>query len=125
VYKAALSKLRSVRFLKFAPVFLVVALGAWAYASPMGSSPDDNFHLTSIWCGQASPDAICAEGDSAVTRTVPAILLEAPCYAYKPELSAECIEKIGYSSISVLTSDPIITIETIFIIILFSFFFII
>lgn len=74
-----------------------MALGAWAYASPMGSSPDDNFHLTSIWCGKASPDAICAEGDSAITRTVPAILLEAPCYAYKPELSAECIEKIGYS----------------------------
>ena len=83
--------------LKFLPLFLVIALGAWAYASPIGSSPDDNFHLTSIWCGQASPDAICAEGDSATTRTVPAILLEAPCYAYKPEVSAACLEKIGYS----------------------------
>jgi hypothetical protein len=91
------SRLKSTRFLKFVPLFLVIALGAWAYASPIGSSPDDNFHLTSIWCTQAAPDAICAEGDSAVTRTVPAILLEAPCYAYKPELSAECLDTIGYS----------------------------
>ena len=35
-----------------APVALFVALGSWVLASPVGSSPDDDYHMASIWCGQ-------------------------------------------------------------------------
>ena len=92
------SRLKSVKFLKFVPFFLIVALGAWAFASPIGSSPDDDFHLTSIWCAQTTSDQICGPGTTQATRTVPKILLQAPCYAYKPEISASCLDKIGYST---------------------------
>lgn len=101
----SLSRLKSVKFLKFVPFFLIVALGAWAYASPIGSSPDDDFHLTSIWCAQPTTDQICGPGTTAATRTVPEILLQAPCYAYKPELSAACLDKIGYSTEPTVLTD--------------------
>ena len=97
MYNKFLSTFGTLKFLKVVPVFVVLALGAWAYASPIGSSPDDDFHLTSIWCAQPAADEICAEGTSEITRTVPAILIQAPCYAYKAEQSAQCIDKIGYS----------------------------
>lgn len=84
--------------MRLAPVFIVLALAAWAYASPMGSSPDDDFHLTSIWCGQSGTSEICAAGETPSTRTVPEILLKSPCYAYKAEVSASCQENIGFSS---------------------------
>jgi len=38
---------------------IAVALGAWVYASPVGSAPDDGFHLTSIWCGSGFKDGKC------------------------------------------------------------------
>ena len=28
------------------------ALAGWSLASPAGSSPDDDYHLASIWCAQ-------------------------------------------------------------------------
>jgi hypothetical protein len=34
--------------------------GAWALSSPIGSSPDDGYHQTTIWCVDASsPDSEC------------------------------------------------------------------
>lgn len=33
------------------PVIAFVFLGwSWAFASPTGSSADENYHLSSIWC---------------------------------------------------------------------------
>jgi hypothetical protein len=53
---------------------LAVALGAWAYASPVGSDPDGNFHLASIWCGDGYKVGQCeppsAESKDAVPKVV-------------------------------------------------------
>ncbi|HLP23591.1 MAG TPA: DUF2142 domain-containing protein [Microbacteriaceae bacterium] len=38
---------------------IALALTAWGAASPIGSSPDDNFHLPSIWCGLGDRDGLC------------------------------------------------------------------
>lgn len=95
--KQRLKKVFSFQFLKIVPVFLLFALGAWAFASPVGSSPDDDFHLTSIWCANSLNEEFCAPGDSPTTRTVPAFLLEAPCFAYDPEQSAVCQNSIDSS----------------------------
>jgi hypothetical protein len=38
------------RAIYLAPVLIIIVLGSWALSSPVGSSPDDDFHLTSIWC---------------------------------------------------------------------------
>ena len=52
---------RTVRFRSIAlvPVFALIALLCWAFASPIGSSPDDDYHLTSIWCGLGDRPGLC------------------------------------------------------------------
>lgn len=52
---------RPVRFrsIVLVPVFALVALLCWAFASPIGSSPDDDYHLTSIWCGLGDRPGLC------------------------------------------------------------------
>ena len=32
------------------PLALLVVFGSWAVTSPVGASPDDDYHLSSIWC---------------------------------------------------------------------------
>lgn len=70
------------------------ALGAWAFASPVGSSPDEDFHLTSIWCSGRGVPGICDSGESSTTRLVSRTLLESPCFAYHPEISGACQTEI-------------------------------
>jgi hypothetical protein len=41
------------------PVFALIALLCWVFASPIGSSPDDDYHLTSIWCGLGDRPGLC------------------------------------------------------------------
>ena len=73
------------------PAFLFVSLVSWSLASPVGSSPDDDYHMASIWCGQGIRENLCEEGASAVERRVPATLLRySSCYAFKPDASAAC-----------------------------------
>src|SRR4051794_20636101 len=81
------------------PVGLFLALGltfaTWAVSSPPGSSPDDPFHLASIWCARDLPGAECARtGGTAdagtVNRLLPGDLVGSPCYAMDSSKSAAC-----------------------------------
>lgn len=56
----------------------------------MGSSPDDDFHLASIWCGLGERPGICEQTGEADSRLVPTPLLNATCYAFQPNESADC-----------------------------------
>ncbi len=72
-----------------------LALGlAWSVASPPGSSPDDDFHLGSIWCAWGQQATGCVEGEVGETRVevqVPALRQAfSNCVALKPEASAAC-----------------------------------
>lgn len=79
------------RLLYLAPVLAMIALMAWALASPLGASPDDDFHLVSIWCGDGVRAGICEPGTSAGDRLVPEALKDASsCYAHRPAVSAAC-----------------------------------
>lgn len=78
------------RWLYLTPVLALVALLGWSLASPMGASPDDDFHLVSIWCASASPDANCTAGPDATQRRVPEALLHSACYLPDPKTSAAC-----------------------------------
>jgi hypothetical protein len=40
-------------------VALMISSGAWVYASPVGSDPDSNFHLATIWCAGGVQEDIC------------------------------------------------------------------
>jgi hypothetical protein len=72
------------------PLLLLLTLLSWSFASPVGSSPDDDFHLPSIWCGLGDRDGICEQSGEPDTRMVPGPVINGPCYAFHPEQSADC-----------------------------------
>ncbi|WP_353988421.1 DUF2142 domain-containing protein [Ruicaihuangia caeni] len=78
------------RLLWLAPLLAVIAMTAWVFASPVGSSPDDDFHLVSIWCADGGED--CAPGQQENTRVVPEPLVDSACYMAEPAESAACQE---------------------------------
>ena len=41
----------------------VVAFGSWALSSAVGSAPDDDYHLTSIWCSSFAGDVCEVDPD--------------------------------------------------------------
>ena len=85
-------------------VVAVCVLGAllagtgWALSSPIGSTPDDDFHLTSIWCADNYERPECTR--VGVTDTggpivrVPALLTAAACYAGNTAISGECQDEV-------------------------------
>ncbi|MGP3535475.1 DUF2142 domain-containing protein [Microbacterium sp. RD1] len=73
------------------PLLAFLSLGAWSLSSPVGASPDDDFHLASIWCGLGDRDGLCENrDDDAVERYVPTPVTTATCYAYNNGASADC-----------------------------------
>jgi hypothetical protein len=78
------------RLLIVAPILALIALTAWVFASPIGSSPDDDFHLASIWCANSADTAACLPGPTASERVVPSEIKNSSCYAYRPNVSAAC-----------------------------------
>lgn len=69
----------------------LIGLGSWAFASPVGSSPDEDFHLPSIWCGIGERPGLCEPATSAEERRVPERLANSSaCYAFENEHSAAC-----------------------------------
>jgi hypothetical protein len=101
-----MAKLRHARrssWLKAVGVISVfVALAGWALASPVGATPDEDFHLTSIWCSHGI-SALCQPGTSSTTRTVPAPLLQDSCYAFDEGKSAACQQQQSAPGTTVLT----------------------
>lgn len=72
------------------PVLALVALAAWAFASPVGATPDEDFHLTSIWCAAGDRTELCEPSGDPTTRLVSPAFAEPPCFAYVPTESAAC-----------------------------------
>lgn len=68
-----------------------VALVGWSFASPIGASPDDNFHLVSIWCAPGERPGLCEATDNPDERSVLAVLANSSmCYAFQPEHNGNC-----------------------------------
>lgn len=69
----------------------LIALFAWAISSPVGATPDEDYHLVSIWCGQGERNDLCLSGDKAGQVSAPtALVVSANCFAFHPENSAAC-----------------------------------
>lgn len=90
---AALRWLSTGRLKVVGLVCLMVALGSWAVASPVGASPDEDYHLVSIWCSHGERPGLC-EGLTADSAVVPAQFLQSNCFAFHPEVSASCTLKV-------------------------------
>lgn len=74
-----------------APLALLVALLAWGVSSPQGSSPDEDYHMGSIWCANGPIEGRCETTDSDRVRALPSDLAEAAqCFAFKPDQAATC-----------------------------------
>jgi len=93
---APLRNRRSLRWLVF--VVALLAVGAsWTLSSPPGSSPDDTFHVPSIWCSATADDSLCTDLGPAPDRDgyrdveVPiAIGDDMACFRYNYFESAGC-----------------------------------
>jgi hypothetical protein len=73
------------------PILAFFTLAAWSLSSAPGSSPDDDFHLPSIWCGQGERPGLCeASAVSELEREVPSAVVGSTCYAFRSDLSADC-----------------------------------
>ncbi|MFK4805831.1 DUF2142 domain-containing protein [Microbacterium sp. ZW CA_36] len=72
------------------PLLMLLTLVCWSFASPVGSSPDDNFHLPSIWCGLGDRPGLCEESGDPDTRLVPTPVTTAACYAFDSTESGAC-----------------------------------
>ena len=75
------------------PLAFFIMCAGWALTSPPGSSPDDDFHLTSIWCADGSVAGRCEDVPGEPTsRLVPSrVVNAASCFAFHPEVSAQCV----------------------------------
>ena len=74
-------------------IFLAaVVFGVWTVASPIGSAPDDDFHLPAIWCGVGERDGFCEPESKMDGRGLtPLPLSAAPqCFAFRSDVSAAC-----------------------------------
>ena len=73
------------------PIAMLVALLAWGISSPPGSSPDDDYHMASIWCGTGIVEGQCESTGAEQYRRLPADLVSAAdCFAHDPNQSASC-----------------------------------
>jgi hypothetical protein len=78
------------------PLSLLVALLAWGVSSPPGSSPDDDYHMASIWCAQGIEANRCEVGATDASRRVPAELVDwVDCFKFRPDTSAACPVDVG------------------------------
>ena len=90
---------RAIPILRGIPILIVmiaaaVAGMAWAISSPIGSSPDEDYHLASIWCPPPAEDNGCVVTNVGNYRflTTAAQLVDAPiCYAFHADQSGACI----------------------------------
>lgn len=86
-------KLFAVRWFSIAVVSATLFLGSWALSSPVGSSPDDNFHNPSIWCGQGIREDLCEEGSIPNSVYVAQTLITNDlCYSRDATKSGACAE---------------------------------
>ncbi len=74
-------------------VAMLVVLAGWLLAAPPGASPDDGYHLGSIWCADGFKDGVCLEDPGApdLSRVlVPKNVMGLVCFQYDGRQSAAC-----------------------------------
>nr|NLI51417.1 DUF2142 domain-containing protein [Propionibacterium sp.] len=75
---------------------LVVGV-AWSFASPPVSSPDEDYHLGSIWCPPPAEESGCRMGtvDGKPVVWVPEVMAQRPCYVGRLGDSAACQDELS------------------------------
>lgn len=74
-----------------APILLVLSLLSWGLSTAVGGTPDDDFHLSSIWCGHGENQPGCAAAAEPDERRVgSSLIVDAVCFAFNEDASAAC-----------------------------------
>jgi len=77
-------------------VSLVILGTAWSLASPVGASPDDDFHLASIWCSGTAPSDQCLPTTNSQPAGLRSVLVPvqispaALCFPFNSAVAANC-----------------------------------
>jgi hypothetical protein len=80
-----------IRWASIAVISAIVTLSGWALSSPIGSSPDDDYHLPSIWCGQGFRDGLCEENSNPDLVNVPyTTFSNSVCFQFDENKSGVC-----------------------------------
>ncbi len=90
------------RLIYLAPVLAFIALAAWAFASPIGAGPDDDYHLVSVWCGGDGSEQ-CDPGSDETSRVMPSAFENVACFAQDGARSAACQDEVW----STWAGDPV------------------
>ena len=73
-------------------VLAFIALGSWAISSPVGSSPDEGFHLSSIYCAATAPASLCPKAVGENSYLLPSDIADAgSCFRFNPSKPAACV----------------------------------
>lgn len=83
------------------PLALLIALLSWAVSSPPGSSPDDDYHMASIWCAEGEVAGQCETTAVTEEREVPAeLVLVADCFRFQPAQAFTCPIPVGETAVT-------------------------
>ena len=89
----------------------MITLASWALSSPPGSGPDDEYHLSSIWCSHGYRVQFCEKSASIYEAKIPLQLHRngGPrtvfCYAGNSQISAGCIRGLDAEAVTKLESS--------------------
>ena len=82
-----MSAIRGFAFPVVAGLGLFIALLGWAFSSPVGSAPDDTYHLPTVWCSWGEHESCVRDGQGSFQA--PQMVTEI-CTYQRPQVSAAC-----------------------------------
>lgn len=73
-------------------IAILLTLVTWMLAVPRGSTPDEGYHLASIWCSSGISESQCEplEGSDTIDSIVLTPFISTFCYNRSPDFSANC-----------------------------------
>ncbi len=74
---------------------LLIAMTVWALSSPIGSSPDDDYHLASSYCSHGNRPKLCVMADETQVFRVPALITRTYDCFLNGLNSSECLQFEG------------------------------
>ena len=81
------------RYAPLAAALFLLTLFCWSVASSIGSGPDADYHLSSIWCGWGESDGICENRGSNGNQYVAEVpFMFQMCNSRPIEYFPECVE---------------------------------
>jgi len=97
------------------PIAFFIVGSSWAVASPVGSAPDDDYHLASIWCAQGDREGLCLDTGLTPPKyiVVAGAVNSAFCFATNSSVTGECADA-ELSSAELILTDRLNNIQQLY-----------